>query len=136
MAFNSLLKALNRTFRNLHEMILLNLFARQKLRSIAASELPSISFRLPFYGEQSTALGIVMKHFAANLSHDSVKLSASFPTLRNVQEELRRGCAFWDAFFKSVVLLFNEKQISGETYNEFVSANKYLDQKRKLLHAH
>jgi len=125
MAFNSILKALNRSLRNLYEMLFLTIVLRRKtvvsphdygLLStkyliysslfilFSTSQLTTHSCdRLPFFQESNTALGVVLKSYLTDARTEAA-LAQRFPTCSNPWADLQKGFAFWDQCVRLVRL--------------------------------
>ena len=118
MAFNSIVRAVQRTARNMVEMSLLAL--TQAGRTTTAGEFAAISRGLPFFQEANTALGVVVSSF---LLEDYADFKNRFTKIATLKDDLLRGYAFWQDLEKVVVSLGNSKASSVKTYltPEFVT---------------
>lgn len=118
MAFNSIVRAVYRTARNIVEMSLLAL--TQAGRLTHAGEYAGISRRLPFFQEANTALGVVISSF---LLEDYADFKNRFTKIATLKDDLLRGYAFWKDLQKIVTSLSNSKssQIKACVTPEFVA---------------
>eukprot|EP01102_Stenamoeba_stenopodia_P007359 TRINITY_DN2064_c0_g2_i1.p1 TRINITY_DN2064_c0_g2~~TRINITY_DN2064_c0_g2_i1.p1 ORF type:complete len:722 (+),score=142.70 TRINITY_DN2064_c0_g2_i1:172-2337(+) len=122
MAFNSILKALNRSLRNLYEMLFLTIILRRKT-VVSPHDYALLSTKLPFFQESNTALGIVLKAYLSDARSEAT-LAKRFPTCTNVWGDLQKGFAFWDQCVKLVRAL--QSELSQERVQEFEKADAYL----------
>jgi len=90
MAFNSLLRAVYRTARNVVEMSLVSITHAGRITR--AIEYPHIAAKLPFFQESNTALGVVVSSFLLEEPADFQKRFSKIPSLK---ADLHRGYAFW-----------------------------------------
>lgn len=118
MAFNSIVRAVHRTARNIVEMSLLAI--TQAGRTCPAGEYTTIARGLPFFQEANTALGVVVSSF---LLEDYADFKSRFTKIATLKEDLLRGYAFWKDLQQVVTALGNSKTPSVKTYltPEFVT---------------
>ncbi|CAG8474579.1 15153_t:CDS:10 [Funneliformis caledonium] len=146
LAFNSFVRALNRSLRNLCEMLTLSMFLngdcvrdRQDLLEIALS--------LPFLYDANTGMGIIAKTYletVIKLSKDNdskgstrshvsealKKLDETFTGCINVKVDLENGLAFWDEVMIAINSLKASGAISNETASQFINTNNWLSSRR------
>lgn len=127
MAFNSIVRAVYRTARNIVEMSLLAI--TQAGRHTFPGEYPAISRRLPFFQEANTALGVVVSSF---LVEDYADFKNRFTKLSSLKEDLLRGYAFWKDIEKMIDILSNGKAsnkayLTPELVELFKSSSKRLE---------
>jgi hypothetical protein len=126
MGFNSIVKALYKTIRNLMEMLMLNLFLNNRA-TLNPEDLLEVTYRLPFFEETNTALGLTLKSF---FLESGVNMTERFPNCSHLKEDLRKGFEFWGQVMKMVEYLRKEKVISEDLLQEFQSATRFLDSRR------
>jgi hypothetical protein len=82
-------------------------------------------FRLPYFEEPSTALGLALKSF---LIEQNINLKHRFPNFVNLMNDLHRGVQFWDEVMKMVEFLNSEnvEVLPEQLYAEFKNANSLL----------
>jgi hypothetical protein len=124
MGFNSIVKALYKTLRNLLEMLLANLFLSGRT-ALNPEDYLEVSYRLPYFEEPSTALGLALKSF---LIEQNINLKHRFPNFVNLMNDLHRGVQFWDEVMKMVEFLNSEnvEVLPEQLYAEFKNANSLL----------
>lgn len=128
MAFNSLLRAVYRTARNVVEMSLVSI--TQSGRVTIATEYPHIAAKLPFFQESNTALGVVVSSFLLEEASDFQKRFAKIPSLK---DDLLRGYAFWKDVQRMIESLQTSKAtatknlLPQELVDLFKSASQRLD---------
>jgi len=126
MAFNSIVKALHRSLRNLFEMVTLSIFLRHK-SIVAPSQYAPLSARLPFLQESNTALGIVFKAFIFNQHlRNAAGLSAAFPSCLCPFDDILKAFRFWHQVLRIVKNMKLQNLITQELFDEFQSANAFL----------
>ncbi|CAG8438708.1 9726_t:CDS:10 [Diversispora eburnea] len=149
LAFNSFVKALNRSLRNLCEMLTLSMF----LNGDCVKERPDyldITLSLPFLYDVNTGLGIIVMTYLENviavtkdnenkstnnsLINDALKkIEETFTSCINVKSDLENGFLFWDEIIVAIKSLKNAKNaevISNEISSQFLNANIWLSSKR------
>lgn len=131
-AFNSVVKAVYRSLRNLIDILLLNLFLQGKAQTLPNKFLP-IANQLPFFQESNTAMGLLAKEFFR--CESVAQLSNQFPGCTSIVEDLKKGFAFWDEVFAMVEIGSISGGIDSAVVNQFRNANSYLSEKRKLVDA-
>jgi len=134
MAFNSITKALYRSLRNLLEMIVLSVFLKHKAL-IPPKDYAKLTYRLPFYQETNTAMGIILKTFLRQeqRTFNEKKFNDNFPACENALDDLKIGIEFWTQVWKMIGHLNDHKVISSDLYHDFSSANNFLNKKRREL---
>eukprot|EP01065_Artemidia_motanka_P033583 TRINITY_DN405_c0_g1_i2.p1 TRINITY_DN405_c0_g1~~TRINITY_DN405_c0_g1_i2.p1 ORF type:complete len:808 (+),score=298.85 TRINITY_DN405_c0_g1_i2:111-2534(+) len=105
LAFNTIVKALHKTLRNLIEVVAAVLFLESRT-AIDPFHYYALPQKLPFSQESNTAMGIVIDYImrsgenfdrtdchnrASRLAH----LTDKFPCCNNIQEDLKNGFQFW-----------------------------------------
>jgi len=123
MGFNSIVKALQRSLRNLTEILTAHSVITHKAR-LSPEDYINTSFRLPFLKESSTAMGVVIKYYL--LGDDMPALVSKFPACRDITTDLNNAFAFWDQAMKVLVFLRDVQFISPELFAEFASADRLL----------
>jgi len=107
LCFNSVLKSLTRSLRNLCEMITLSLFILEP-DALGRNDIKEIYFGLPFGNEISTASGILIKYHLSHYGkagYSVEQLKEVFPSCDDPIGTLKSGYAFWNDLFKAVVSL-------------------------------
>eukprot|EP01064_Diplonema_japonicum_P014360 TRINITY_DN21972_c0_g1_i1.p1 TRINITY_DN21972_c0_g1~~TRINITY_DN21972_c0_g1_i1.p1 ORF type:complete len:795 (+),score=209.95 TRINITY_DN21972_c0_g1_i1:60-2444(+) len=114
LAFNTIVKALHKTLRNLIEVVAAVLFleSRTSINPYLYHELPQT---LPFGQESNTSLGVVVDYIMR--SHEDfgksevtsrslriAHLKEKFPCCNNIEKDLHKGFRFW----LTVNVIFNE----------------------------
>lgn len=125
LGFNSLIKALHRSLRNVVEGELL---ARVLRRDCTApvQAYGMVAYKLPFRRESNTALGIVLKHVLLQPAAARAELAESFPNFIDIEADLLRGCQFWNELLRAMRLLAATNEVSDELLASFESAHAYL----------
>ncbi|CAO3685598.1 unnamed protein product [Rhizopus stolonifer] len=135
LVFNSFVKALNRSYRNLYEMLTLSFF----LNGLATKERDDyfeINDSLPYMADVNVALGLVCKHYLEKTiegqspSEALASTERAFPTCSSVQTDLNLGFQFWKRLVESIELLHKINAISLDTFTMFTDANQWLRTKR------
>lgn len=132
LVFNSFIKALNKSYRNLCEMLVLSLF----LNNLAEKERTDyfdIADSLPYTTDVNVAMGLVTKHYLEHtLSSDaSVAIQAvesTFSLCTSVKQDLEQAFNFWDGLVAGLEAI---KDTESEAAAMFLEANEWL-QKRRL----
>eukprot|EP01059_Diplonema_ambulator_P036830 TRINITY_DN940_c1_g1_i1.p1 TRINITY_DN940_c1_g1~~TRINITY_DN940_c1_g1_i1.p1 ORF type:complete len:796 (+),score=241.79 TRINITY_DN940_c1_g1_i1:62-2449(+) len=127
LAFNTIVKALHKTLRNLIEVVgaVLFLEGRTAINPYLYHELPK---SLPFGQESNTALGVVIDYIMR--SHEDfgksevtsremriTHLKVKFPCCSNIEADLQKGFRFW----LTVNVIFNELLKEPETVSPQLS---------------
>mmetsp|Transcript_45649 Transcript_45649/g.74436 ORF Transcript_45649/g.74436 Transcript_45649/m.74436 type:complete len:808 (-) Transcript_45649:597-3020(-) len=126
MGFNCIVKTIHRSLRNLLEVVMLAAFLRHHARLSPKEYLP-LSFRLPFFQDTNTAMGVVAKSF---LQDDAQKIENMFPACKNPVGDLLVAFEFWDKLFQIVMFLWQERAVSDELFDSFNKADQFLRLKR------
>ncbi len=126
LGFNSLVKALHRTLRNVLEA---ELTARVLRRELAApvSAYAAVAHSMPFRQESNTALGIVLKHLLLQPHETVVSLAPTFTNCVDIGADLRRGRAFWRAIVTAVRDLAAANELPADTLALFESADQLIN---------
>jgi len=132
LAFNCILKALGRSVRGLFEMVLLSVLIRTKV-TVNHKRFISISQRLPFYQENSTALGIVAKDFLMN-GINNAEIIEKYPCCASPVEDLKKGIQFWNEIVLMVKKLDSQNLIHSGAVTQFEKADVLLKKQQTLLH--
>ncbi|KAI9315270.1 temperature dependent protein affecting M2 dsRNA replication [Dichotomocladium elegans] len=132
LVFNSFIKALNRSYRNLCEMLVLSLFLNNHVEK-ERSDYFEISDSLPYASDVNVAMGLVTKHYLEQtLSADNkaalASTEAAFPVCASVKRDLEKGFAFWNALVAGISAIKDSDEVDPTM---FLEANEWL-QKRKL----
>jgi hypothetical protein len=119
MAFNSLVRAVYRTARNVVEMSLYSI--TQAGRLTVPTEYPNISRHMPFFQESNTALGVVVSSF---LLEETPDFNQRFAKIPSVKQDLLRGFSLWKDLQKIVEQLQASKAMAIKVIltPEFLSA--------------
>ena len=132
LGFNSLVKALHRTLRNVLEAELVARVMRRECTA-PAHELRSVALQLPFRQESGTALGIVLKHHLLGGADGAIaKLHDKFPECTDIVGDLARGRALWAKLHDAVALLNDAKELDKGIVALFQSANAKLASALKI----
>jgi len=91
MGFHEIVKALYRSLRNSLEMTLVSLFLSHKIH-MPPQECTRVSFQLPFFQQNSTAMGIAVKAFLIGNAPVSA-LQSRFPNCSDLAGDLRAAVA-------------------------------------------
>ncbi|KAI8887864.1 hypothetical protein K501DRAFT_174508 [Backusella circina FSU 941] len=134
LVFNSFVKALGRSYRNLCEMFALSFFMNG-LAKKERSDYFQIADSLPFMSDVNVALGLVAQHYlesrASGQSTQDALLSTekSFPTCVSVKSDLERGFQLWSNLMEAVQLLFDAGEIDRSILTMFTDADQWLQDK-------
>ncbi|CEI85850.1 hypothetical protein RMCBS344292_00299 [Rhizopus microsporus] len=135
LVFNSFVKALNRSYRNLCEMLTLSFF----LNGLVVKDRDDyfeINDSLPYMADVNVALGLVCKHYLERIVEGQSAIEAlastekAFPTCVSVKEDLETGFQFWTRLLEAVGILFKTNTISADTFNMFSNANEWLQNRK------
>ncbi|CAG8489148.1 3402_t:CDS:10 [Paraglomus brasilianum] len=145
LAFNSFIKALNRSLRNLCEMLTLSLFLNSDRRKDRGDYL-EIALSLPFLTDVNTAMGIITKTYLeqtislsklnegkvthTHVSDASRKIQNIFTACADVKADLINGFAFWDELIVALKQLRASDSISLDFASQFFNANQWLSSRR------
>ncbi|KAI8979044.1 temperature dependent protein affecting M2 dsRNA replication [Mycotypha africana] len=133
LAFNSFVKALARSYRNLCEMLTLSFFLNGLVMK-DRKDYFQISESLPFMSDHNVALGLVCKYYleqfveGKSLSEALKATENAFPTCQNVKDDLKQGFKFWQLLIKAVNILVIEESIDIAIGDMFKNADKWLEQ--------
>lgn len=128
--FHSVVTALWRSLRNLHEIVALTLFLQYQV------ELPPQAYRefssqLPFFQQPGTELGIVCKHIMEDTS-DNITLEsllATFPafgTTQQIAQQLNDGWLFWCSVMSIAETLAKNGVLTPQQWTDFEQTNTVL----------
>ncbi|KAF9427802.1 hypothetical protein BGZ94_004125 [Podila epigama] len=152
LAFNSVNKAFTRHLRQLSESLLLMMLLSNECQKDNL-DYTELAAHMPFVGEHSTVLGLLVKEYLeaqvvdSKLSKDQAvhaveeKLGAtSLASLAEpVKEELQRGFAFWDVVVDAVKSLGSSQSsstttstptVNKELIQEFIDANNWVKSRK------
>eukprot|EP00756_Hemistasia_phaeocysticola_P065655 Hpha_TRINITY_DN8705_c0_g1::TRINITY_DN8705_c0_g1_i1::g.45261::m.45261 len=138
LAFNTIVKALHKTLRNLIEVVAAVLFleSRTTIDPYHYYELPQ---SLPFSQESNTAMGIVIDYImrasedfgqgneVQNRQQRLSFLQSQFPCCNNLQQDLESGFQFWMSVFQIFQVLQREQgTVSRSLQDLFPNADMML----------
>src|SRR5689334_21106855 len=103
MGFHEIVKALYRSLRNALEMTLASLFLTHKVQ-MPANALTKVAFSLPFFQQNSTAIGIVVNHFLIDYAPPAC-LHSKFPNCTDLAGDLLTAWKFWDEIIRIITFL-------------------------------
>ncbi|CAG8439730.1 12089_t:CDS:10 [Ambispora leptoticha] len=145
LAFNSFVKALNRSLRNLCEMLTLSTFLNRDCLN-ERNDYLDIALSLPFVHDVNTGLGIIAKTYLENIITSSAengnkisefrinetlkKLDELFTACVDVKSNLNDGFSFWDEVIVAVKSLKSSDDISNDLASQFLNANQWLSARR------
>lgn len=128
MAFNSIVKVMYKSLRNLEEMLLVNLVLSRRALC-EPNELIFPAFKFPFAQETNSLLGVVLKsYFSPDQDFASVLQHTADAHLA-----LDRGVLFWEQVMRMVNILNEENAIDSTTFELFESADDLLQQNKVAL---
>ncbi|KAL8951879.1 MAG: hypothetical protein Q9222_002185 [Ikaeria aurantiellina] len=122
LAYQSTISAVQASMRDLIEMILATMFLEGCV-SRERDDWMDIAIQLPFFDEESCALGILMLTYLDQL-HER-----DDPTSQATREEMKHALRLWDAVFHGVGLA----KAAGEQVNDFemwAEVNQWLSERR------
>ncbi|KAI9139373.1 temperature dependent protein affecting M2 dsRNA replication [Paraphysoderma sedebokerense] len=94
LCFNSIVKALQRTLRNLFEMLALNMCLNDEVKKDRDDYL-KIALSLPFHKDATTALGVIAKSYLEALADSTVNVSSptspTHPTAEDKENSSSNG---------------------------------------------
>jgi hypothetical protein len=125
LGFNSLVKALHRTLRNVLEAELTARMLRRE-HGTPVQTLTTVAHSLPFRQESNTALGIVLKHLLLQPGETVASIAPSFSNCVDIAADLRRGRTFWRAVVAAVRDLAQANEVPPETAKLFESADQLV----------
>ncbi|CAO3594271.1 unnamed protein product [Absidia cylindrospora] len=136
LIFNGFTKALNRSYRNLSEMLTLSFFMNDLVQK-ERTDYYDIADSLPFLTDTNVALGIVAQYYLEqSLSSDNNTALAStetaFTTCTSIRSDLKKGADFWGGLMAGMHVLKEAGKITDEIYSMFTGANQWLQPKIKL----
>ncbi|CAG8453923.1 4770_t:CDS:10 [Acaulospora morrowiae] len=146
LVFNSFVKVLTRSLRNLCEMLTLSMFLNGDCVKERQDYL-DIALSLPFLNDVNTGLGIIVKTYLENViafskegdsksvnsSHinDALKkIEDTFTACESAKSDLENGFLFWDEIIAGVKSLKASSVISNEISSQFINANTWLSSRR------
>jgi len=146
LRFNSFMKAVTRSLRNLSEMILLSMTMNENAgKSDSNLEILSAGIKLPFLLDANTANGIITKTYLDSLT-DIINITPeviqkSTTTVENkfkeycddVKSDMENTYKLWDCILEAVKSLKADGQINEEYAKEFIDANEWLKGKRPIF---
>lgn len=132
LAFNCILKALGRSIRGLLEMVLLSVLVRTKVQ-IHHRRYVVVSQRLPFYQENSTALGIVAKEFLVNENENNASIIEKYPCCISPVDDLKKGIQFWNEIVLMVKELGTQDLVSNNVVTQFETADQFFKKRQHSL---
>ncbi|KAG4083860.1 temperature dependent protein affecting M2 dsRNA replication-domain-containing protein [Neocallimastix lanati (nom. inval.)] len=146
LRFNSFMKAVTRSLRNLCEMILLSMTMNENAgKSDSNLEILSAGIKLPFLLDANTANGIITKDYLDSLT-DIINITPEViqKSTTNVENRFKEYCddvksdmentyKLWDCILEAVKSLKADGQINEEYAKEFIDANEWLKGKRPIF---
>ncbi|CAG8695863.1 30025_t:CDS:10, partial [Gigaspora margarita] len=141
LIFNSFVKALNRSLRNLCEMLTLSMFLNGDCEKDRQDYL-DIALSLPFLYDANCGMGIIAKTYLENtvtlskendknIRSDSLKkIEEIFTSCINVKADLENGFMFWDEVLVAIKSLKSNGIISSDISSQFLNANNWLSSRR------
>jgi len=146
LRFNSFMKAVTRSLRNLCEMILLSMTMNENAgKSDTNLEVLGAGIKLPFLLDANTANGIITKNYLdsltdiINITPEVIQKSTTSIENKfkdycdNVKIDMENTYKLWDCIFEAVKSLKADGQISEEYAKEFIDANEWLKGKRPIF---
>ncbi|KAG2172313.1 hypothetical protein INT43_004855, partial [Umbelopsis isabellina] len=134
LVFNSFVKALNRSYRNLCEMLLLSLFLNDCVKR-DRRDYAELSIRLPYVSDINAATGMVAKSYLENtLKEESASKAVEttekmYSTAIDLKAGLANGFEFWDQVMKGIKVLKAAKSFES-TCDMFLEADAWLQGRR------
>ncbi|CAM0140437.1 unnamed protein product [Umbelopsis sp. WA50703] len=134
LVFNSFVKALNRSYRNLCEMLLLSLFLNDCIKR-DRRDYAELSFRLPYVSDINAASGMVAKaYLESTLKEESAAKALEstekvYSTAIDLKAGLTNGFEFWDQVMKGIKVLKAAKSFEN-TCDMFLEADAWLQGRR------
>lgn len=135
LVFNSFVKALNRSYRNLCEMLTLSLFLNGIVKK-ERNDYFQITDSLPYLADPNVALGLVCKYYLERIVEGQSAVEAlsmtekAFPTCISAKSDLEKGFEFWHQLFQAVQTLEKAKSITPTTFDMFSGANEWLNKSK------
>ncbi|KAI8994545.1 temperature dependent protein affecting M2 dsRNA replication [Pilobolus umbonatus] len=132
LSFNSFVKALNRSYRNLCEMLTLSFFLNGLVKK-ERTDYFDIAESLPYSFDNNVALGLVCKFYLEMVVEGNSPLQAlqltekTFPVCKSVKKDLENGFRFWSNLVEAVHTLYKAKSIKKDTLTMFIHANDWLE---------
>jgi len=146
LRFNSFMKAVNRSLRNLCEMILLSMTMNENAgKSDSNLEVLSAGIKLPFLLDANTANGIITKTYLdsltdiINITPEVIQKSTNSIENKfqeycdNVKLDMENTYKLWDCILEAVKSLKNDGEMSEEYAKQFFDANEWLKGKRPVF---
>jgi len=143
LRFNSFMKAVNRSLRNLCEMLLLSLTMNENAgKSDSNLEVLGTGIKLPFLLDANTANGIITKEYLdgltdiINITPEVIQKSTTSienkfqEYCENVKSDMENTYYLWDSVVEAVKSLKSDGEITEKYANEFMDANEWLKDKR------
>ncbi|KAF7727596.1 hypothetical protein EC973_007357 [Apophysomyces ossiformis] len=130
LVFNSFVKALDRSYRNLCEMLTLSLFLNN-LAKKERNDYFDIANSLPYLSDSNVSLGLVTKHYLSQTQNALAVTETAFSACSSLKSDLSKGFQFWDGVFNGVKVLREAGSISEATYMMFSEANDWLKTKQQ-----
>jgi len=143
LRFNSFMKAVNRSLRNLCEMLLLSMTMNENAgKSDTNLEVLSTGIKLPFLLDANTANGIITKTYLdsltdiINITPEVIQKSTNSVETKfqeyceNVKTDMENTYNLWDSVVEAVKSLESDGEITKEYAKEFFDANEWLKGKR------
>jgi len=146
LRFNSFMKAVTRSLRNLCEMILLSMTMNENAgKSDSNMEVLGAGIKLPFLLDANTANGIITKSYLdsltdiINITPEVIQKSTTATENKfqeycdNVKTDMENTYKLWDCILEAVKSLKADGQISEEYAKEFIDANEWLKGKKPIF---
>lgn len=140
LGFNSFIRTLTRSLRNMVEMVLASLLMNGDVER-DREDLTELGLKLPFIDEVSAGLGIAVKTYLDELSNESdptseeakqrqkEKLPRMFAQAVDIVADVSLAFKVWDAMVVGVKVL-REEGVLGDEANAFLAADKWLSGRR------
>jgi len=143
LRFNSFMKAVNRSLRNLCEMLLLSMTMNENAgKSDSNLEVLSAGIKLPFLLDANTANGIITKSYLNSLT-DIINITPEViqKSTTSVENEFQEYCEnvkgdmentykLWDSVVEAVKSLKSDGEITEDYAKQFFDADEWLKGKR------
>jgi hypothetical protein len=128
VAFNSIVRVMYRSLRNLEEMLLTNLILTRR-STCEPTEYTYYAHKMPFSQEANSLLGVVLKSFFSPEQDFATVLENCV----DARIALDRGVMFWEQVMRMVSILNAEGAIDADTFELFESADDLLQSNKVAL---
>jgi len=143
LRFNSFMKAVNRSLRNLCEMLLISMTMNENAgKSDSNMEVLSTGIKLPFLLDANTANGIITKSYLdsltdiINITPEVIQKSTTTVEKKfqeyceDVKSDMENTYKLWDSVVEAVKSLKSDGEITEEYAKQFFDADERLKGKR------